>query len=854
MITIKIISNPYKKEVQFQYYKEGSGWVDINYLNHPNSKLLQKTFTEGFFPFYVEKIVETICSEFGIPDESITIIFKGPSDEYEELEHVCQEFPFDYQVIPQRDELGLENGRDVLPKVVELFQEMSPLILKSVNREDIQNDLLRFEDASNDVVPICVLGNYSAGKSTFINALIGHEILPSGSEPVTAKVYKIARSNDSEKAVVRYKYYGQNMQITFTKEETAIDAAAEDTSLPEELKKAIDEVEGQDLAVRIKTVIGIVNSYEDNTEGEQISDLIELEVPFAYGVLAETKHPFVIFDTPGSNSVSNVKHLLVLKEAMANMTNGLPIFLSTPDTLDSMDNDNLYQVIREYDELDGRFTLIVVNKADSAGLQRKSTTSSEQEKVLNQAVPRNLYSGGIFYVSSILGLGAKTNGEFSDYVYEDIFDAQEARYNNPDHKHYRSLYLFNIMPAQMKKRADELAAGQKELIYANSGLFSIEEEIETFAGRYAPYNKCLQSQLFLGRVIKITKQVLSDEKRKQEELRQNIYEKLEEEKKSLTDKLQNEAGRAKNQYINEYQGFMKGVLEQTQNQSSETIWKEKYDQYIKELKIKHGYAEASQSLASAKEGLGANLKDSFQRIIKDSNGFVSGIKKMTAGFVADVATITEKSKTEKQVIDRVKSEAKDNLVEYAKLLFKQILSDNNNFIDAESRTYWTQHSELIRNLLASVVSGSDVLTDERRQELKKIIITYQQVSFKENAAEDIFKRGEFTSKLRLFNTVIWESDTPKYSKIASVFNENMTKEVNIQMGKIKTSHKKSAENWLQCLLDEINSNLVKYNPELSRQAEKIKSITLEIQELVNRQEKLEEYTEELNAMMTWKPA
>ena len=44
---------------------------------------------------------------------------------------------------------------------------------------------------SEGVIPICVFGNYSAGKSTFINALIGREVLPSGGDPVTAKIYKI---------------------------------------------------------------------------------------------------------------------------------------------------------------------------------------------------------------------------------------------------------------------------------------------------------------------------------------------------------------------------------------------------------------------------------------------------------------------------------------------------------------------------------------------------------------------------------------------------------------------------------------------------------------------------------------
>lgn len=70
------------------------------------------------------------------------------------------------------------------------------------------------------MVPICVLGNYSAGKSTFINALIGSEILPNGIEPITAKIYKIARSKYKDRASVKCQYQDQDVTILFTDVET----------------------------------------------------------------------------------------------------------------------------------------------------------------------------------------------------------------------------------------------------------------------------------------------------------------------------------------------------------------------------------------------------------------------------------------------------------------------------------------------------------------------------------------------------------------------------------------------------------------------------------------------------------
>ena len=153
------------------------------------------------------------------------------------------------------------------------------------------------------------------------------------------------------------------------------------------------------------------------------------------------------------------------------------------------------------EELDSRFTMIVVNKADGPGLQRRDSTDSEENRILSQAVPRNLYSGGLFYVSSILGLGSKNNGEFLDEFYAETYDDQVYKYNNPNERRYKTLYSFNIMPAQLKQRSDNLAASHSDLVYANSGLFSIETEIENFAGKYSSYNKCFQSQMFLKKVL-----------------------------------------------------------------------------------------------------------------------------------------------------------------------------------------------------------------------------------------------------------------------------------------------------------------------------------------------------------------
>ncbi len=847
---IKIISNPYKKEIKYQHWiEEESSWEDISYDTKKTSKLLKQELVIGFFPFKVKKIVDIIAEDYDNP-EDIDIVFEGAADEFKELSDVCTDPIYEGRITVEKSNLYLANARDILPKVKALFQEMSPLILQSVSREKIQRDLTRFSDASSDVVPICVMGNYSAGKSTFINSLIGSEILPSGNESVTAKIYEISRSAYADRAFVKCKYMDFDVEVHFDKEETVYPNTIVENELLVAIKAAIAEIEHESIVARVNKTLSIINDFEDEESETKISDLIEVQIPFVNGVLSKTTHPFVIFDTPGSNSASNSKHVEVLKEAMANMTNGLPILLATPDSLDTNDNENLYHLMLEMDELDNRFTMIVVNKADSAGIQRRGATEEEQNRILRQAIPRNLYSGGLFYVSSILGLGAKNGGEFLDYIYEDIYDAQVDRYENPENKHYKTLYLFNIQPAQLKKRSDALAAEQKELVFVNSGLFTIETEIEQFAGTYSAYNKCFQSQMFLTRVIKITEDEIEDTKLETEEIRKNINDKLEADKKVLIDKLANTSETHRDDDVANYPMFMSEVMDGNDKTFSVEEIKAKEVAFTEKHEKEFSYDDFSDETKKARESLAENFLDNVKKAASERDG--SSVKKIFSGLMEDAENAIGTYQAQRGTRHQVDRQAADSLLMYVSHMYEDKLAEIYDELDTKSREYWTDKTEQLRNALVQVVSGSEVLTDERRQELERIIITYDKIVFKENAAETIFERENFEKKIRFGAMTFWQSDHLNIDKLAKTYNANIEQGAEKRYQTIESSHRESAFKWIQALLDEIIENIVEYSPELSKQAKQIRIMTDRIDELDNRRIKLGEYTRELYSMMDWK--
>ena len=59
MTKVKIVSNPYCKEISYQRWN-GENWVKVIPANNESSKLVGEEFTTGFFPFKVKKIVDEI--------------------------------------------------------------------------------------------------------------------------------------------------------------------------------------------------------------------------------------------------------------------------------------------------------------------------------------------------------------------------------------------------------------------------------------------------------------------------------------------------------------------------------------------------------------------------------------------------------------------------------------------------------------------------------------------------------------------------------------------------------------------------------------------------------------------------
>lgn len=850
MRKIKIISNPYKKQIEYQQWNEKENeWEKIANSN-PESHLLNAAMTRRFFPFSVKEIVDTILKEYSLPNEPLGIVFEGTSDEYKELEALCTDEKYFETICLSKSPQYLENARDILPDIIEEFESIDPLISQSVkDLEKINMDLRKFKDASNDIIPICVLGNYSAGKSSFINALIGGEILPSGDEPITAKIYKVSRSKYQDRAMIKFYHEGCPIIIRFSDDGYKYGSGLLQNELTDEISQLLDSLKNEPVSYQINKALEVINGFEGKDSEKILSDMIEIEVPFVSGLWSETAGNFVIFDTPGSNSATNEDHSRILRDAMKGFSNGLPVYVATYDSLDSKDNDNLYREIKEIEELDERFTMIIVNKADIASLKGTELSSEQKTRIMGQSIPKHMYSSGIYFVSSIMGLSAKNNGDFIDEHSAEVFETQRSKFENPDSRFYKMMYRYNIMPEQIKRKADEQSAKCENLIYANSGLYCIEREIQTFAGKYSPYNKCEQSKRFLDNMIEITSTEIDTTKSEREELKIQLENALEQNRQMLVKTIRETSGEMEQSFEEEYPQHMtdyNGTVGSSFSTEEIKTWEE---EFTKDQESANEYERKDDEAKQASEAIVGNLVDNTKKMFK--NFEVDKLKQVGRGLIDDTKESLRKYETLIEARKQSDREASSRLMEKVNGEFKDHAAHAKEKLDNESRRFWSEKTKFYRRKLQEIVLESSALSTKERDDLAEIIISYEDIVF-EDIAQDVFLKEDFMKQVKILNMVLVEFDTLNIAKLTARYNALMQEKIFDTSNNIQESHSQSFRRWMSSLLELIIDNIVEYNPKLHSQNQVIKEINEHIHELTMRQLKLQQHKEAISRMMDWR--
>ena len=856
MVTVKIKSNPYERKIEFLSYKEQTGeWEEIQRGN-PDSKLREDESDKSFLPFKIKEIVDIILEEYFTDSDKVSLVFEGTKEEYEELKKICELPEISDKIVLSKTKTILENAKLILGDTKEIFKMVQPIIMKIVrDDEKVKMDLNKVADALDDIIPICVFGNYSAGKSTFINSLIGHEILPSGGDPVTAKIYKISMSASDELAKIRFKHWDNEIELLYEEKIFRVRKGSFEDEMLAELSRIMEENAKDDMFTLVNTALEFINGYEKkDMDSIEISDVIEVEVPFTKeGVLGRSRNKFVIFDTPGSNSNSNTDHSKVLADALQGFSNGIPVWISQYESVDSNDNAKLCDDVLNIKALDKRFTMIVFNKADTSDLPEGGFSEKQVKNILEYNSVEKMYAGGIYFVSAIMGLGAKNDGELTDKHYRKTYRSQQKMFSEPDDVDYATLYKYNIMPEQIKNEVVEYskvcARDKTDLIYANSGLYCIEQEMEDFASKYSAYNKCQMVYMFLNEVIHKTNDAIREKTEFLTRTRTTRTKELEAEKQQLIETLSGTTKTKESEFCKESKVFIKTYVDSSLDYSYNPEELAELDvQITRHNEEENKFVTQINDYTESVNSLFGHLKSNTQSLLKGN--LKESFKAMKDDLVKDYKEMQENKNemdTSRSEIDKATS---DEIISIVVGRYKKSIIDAQEKASAVTKKHWMDNAEVLKNTLVAIITGSDALSSKQREELTEIIINHQGLDV-DDEANKIFVKAKYL-KGQIFGFRLSTSERLDTKRLADNFNDMITKSIKTMSVDLNNNCYEAFKIWQTHLCSVIEENITELNPQLKQIAELIKEETDKINELADNQQTISSSLDAIKELMDWK--
>lgn len=857
MTKIKIVSNPYEQIIKYQLFDQNtSQWFDISQSN-PNSVLREDASGKSFLPFKIQDIIDSIIEEYYV-GEPISLVFEGTQDDYDEVEIICNDEEYKGKITLSRSEMILKNARFVFDDIKEEFKKVEYIIRTLMNDEqDAIKELNKISDALDDIIPICVFGNYSCGKSTFINALIGYELLPSGSDPVTAKVYKITNSSQSDYSSVQFSYSDQKYKIEFTEKNCALIPDDNDNELFKCIKEQLVLVEKDKIPDKINRILNIINSFEKrDVETGDLSKVIEIEVSFnANGKLANSHNRFVIFDTPGSNSNSNKEHVAILREALEGFSNGIPVWVTTYDNVDSEDNAELCDMINPIDALDKRFTMIVINKADGSDLGDKDENGyllpSREKAILEFNAVENMYAGGIYFVSSIMGLGSKVNGALSDNQYRKEYKKNKLTFTDETDEDYTMLYKANIMPKQIKEYVVDYCSKCDNLVFANSGIYAVENEMETFATKHSAYNKCKMVDAFLKKVISRTNKRIEYRTDTIEKAKEHWSTQLSTQKKKVLEGLRNYRDEAIDSAykssISDMQSFVKSELNYKRTEEEITNLDQGfYESHKDKIGVENEIAEYEKAVELMNKNFKANLKGIFSGSIMSIPDKVKALKwEHDKDKRVVSAQKTERDKAQKLA----NSNASDNTINSVVLEYRDNMATANSKLTTQLRAIWSVNAEKVRQGLIAKIMGADELTNDQKNHLQSVIMSYGTSSVIDDA-DSVFAKRKYV-KGSLFGLNKEEIARLNIKLLTKNYNKRIEQNIDEMTMQMNNDYFMSFKDWTKALYETLELNITSFSPELKELVAQVEEQNYKLDELHKYKKSLNSSLDVINLLMSW---
>lgn len=496
----RITYDPYTNKVCFKTSQSIDGpWSELA----EDSGLLRYTEKPILFSNCAADMVRTINEYHNSVSDGLEIQFCGPCDDYALLERVAQrdfsqyggEGPLTCRHIGafRSADDALESVRAAHEAISSEFEEYLPGSDYYENEDrSIGDGIARFVETISDAIPVCVVGNYSVGKSALINSLIGEEVLPSEINPSTAKNVRVIRSDhySAEAAFTGPDGKVGVYRFSVSKDGLSLEEGANDPhGVCSKLNELIAPSLGSEVGI-LRALLAFLNEGARNTRAgaflERFGWNVAIELPFGTSLLERCDNKIVFYDTPGNDNVEidQTEHGLALRNLLGEQTNALPILVTCRDRTSGASTDEIMNMLDDYTEnFASPCCLIGLSKCDQLSKHELQSAVSKEIK--------NWHGKSIVLFTTPVGALGERKGPDSEWLDESYQEFYEAWSSKQQGAKRVCLPERNVYPCGERGSIDEL--GVCQALY-DTGIPSLEYEIIHYIEHYSKYKKSVRGR------------------------------------------------------------------------------------------------------------------------------------------------------------------------------------------------------------------------------------------------------------------------------------------------------------------------------------------------------------------------
>ena len=312
-----------------------------------------------------------------------------------------------------------------------------------------------FMAAKNQEFEINVVATMSSGKSTLINAMLSHELMPSANEPTTSTIVRIVADNTAK---------------TFNAKAYNID------------NKMVNNVTNVTL-----------EQMQKMNKNDNISRIVMSgPIPF----VSSSGMKLVLVDTPGPNNSKEKSHEEMTYHMISGSKKSMVLFVLNAEQIGINDEkillDYVYKCMKNGGKQSRDRFLFVVNKINCFDPQPKHDGPGCIRKVLTNIKKdledRGIRNPNIFPVAALPALQLREADRFATYLnnfktFSDAFEEMRfEQYND-----------FSNLPASVQSTIVDLKkkASPEELLEIRTGIITLEQAINLYVKKYARTTKII---------------------------------------------------------------------------------------------------------------------------------------------------------------------------------------------------------------------------------------------------------------------------------------------------------------------------------------------------------------------------